>query len=181
MTTPPSHSSFKTLQSTRSINDVCEIQRQLMQQQAPLRFRMTVSPESLTAGGQRPIDSSASVYGNLPVVERFSKLTRDKSRTTLQTPGLGIPTTPSQTTGPLLSASEIQVSSMARPLPSGIDARCGRFVVDPRTFEVLAPRAMFDAHHLPHYPSSTRSEQRSHWNQCQDKFVSDLKKAGSVN
>jgi hypothetical protein len=164
---------MKVLESTRSINDACEVKRQLLQQQAPLRFRTTISPQTLSNGA--PIDSTIKVYAERPIIERFAKLTRDKARVNLDVGGLGIPTLPSLTTGPLLLNDDVDSLSGIRPHPESIRGKCGRFLIQGRVEAVAPTKAMFYAPNLPNFPSSTRADQRSYWSGCQDNFVKELK------
>jgi hypothetical protein len=162
------------LQSTRSINDACEVQRQLLQQQAPLRFVTAVALRALVDGV--PLDGTTKVYAELPIASPYfhGKLTRDRSRVNARVGGLGIATMPPQMSGPLLSTDDVDTLSRMRPRPcEGPCAPCGRIVAGAR-FEALAPcRALVDEFHV--YPSSTRAEQREHWAGCQSKFTAELK------
>lgn len=165
-------------QSTRTNSDACEVRRQALQQEAPLKFRTTVPPSSVA--GITPVDSTI-VYAERPVYDRYAlgvgKLTHDRSRDNLQVRGLGIPTLPSQVSGPLLNAAEIDQE--IRSHPQGVVNACGRFVVDPRTFEVLAPKALIDVPNLPAFPASTRADQRDHWIGCEATFQKEIKGYGA--
>lgn len=167
---------MRVLESTRSLNDACEIKRQLIQQEAPLRFRLDLSPVDIDPDGA-PIDSTTRVYRELTIPSPFfqGQITHDKSRINLNVPGLGIPTIPSQRTGPLLAADDVGTLSRLVSHPANINNTCGRFTTASR-FEALVPdRAFFNVPDLPVFPLSTRSDQRQHWSGCQDTFTRDLK------
>jgi len=166
---------MRVLESTRTLNDACEVKRQLLQQQAPLRFRLAVPPTSLADG--TPLDSSTRVYAERPIISPYfhGQITHDRTRDNLQVNGLGIPTMPSQQRGPLVTREDMQTLSGLYAQPAEVNNTCGRFTVDSR-FEVVEPtRAFFHVPHLPEYPASTRAEQRQHWFGCQANFVTDLK------
>lgn len=166
---------MKFLESTRALNDACEVKRQLLQIEAPLRFRLAVPPTALADG--TPLDSTTRVYAERPIISPYfqGKITHDRTRDNLQKEGLGIPTLPSQVSGPLLKQDELDILNHMRSHPSGVNTTCGRFTVDPRWEAVEPTRAMFYVPHLPEYPTSTRAEQRQHWFGCQDNFVNDLR------
>lgn len=166
------------LASTRTLNDACEVKRRLIQETAPLRFVMGVSPDMYVVGGREtPADSTIKVYANRPITNPTfqGKLTHDRSRQSLHVPELGILTVPGQTSGPLLAADGIERLSGLRSHPANITNVCGRPTIAAQ-FEVLPPtRALIHADHLPQYPMSTRADQRQHWSCCQSKFVHELK------
>jgi hypothetical protein len=166
---------MKILESTRTINDACEVKRQLLQQEAPLRFRMAVPPTALADG--TPLDSSTRVYAERPIINPYfhGQLTRDRARINVQKEGFGIPTLPGTTTGPLLAPDTFESLTQMRSHPGEIVNTCGRFTMEPR-WEAVEPRkALLDIPNLPEYPSSTRAEHRQHWSGCQNNFVRELK------
>lgn len=169
---------MQVLASTRTLNDACEVKRRLLQETAPLRFVMGVSPEMFVVGGREaPVDSTVKVYANRPITNPTFQgaLTHDRSRQSLRVPGLGILTVPGQTSGPLLATDDLARLSGLRSHPANINNVCGRPTIAAQ-FEALPPtRALMHAEHLPQYPMSTRADQRQHWSCCQSKFVSELK------
>lgn len=167
---------MRVLESTRSLNDACEIKRQLIQQEAPLRFRLALSPSDIDPEGA-PIDSTARVYRELTVPSPFfqGQITHDKSRINLHVPGLGIPTIPSQITGPLLAEEDVRTLGCLISHPAHVNNTCGRFTTESRVEALVPERAFFNVPDLPLFPLSTRSDQRQYWAGCQDKFTRDLK------
>jgi hypothetical protein len=168
------------LASTRTLNDACEVKRRLIQESAPLRFVMGVSPDMYVIGGRdAPVDSSIKVYANRPITNPTfqGKLTHDRSRQSLHVPELGILTVPGQTSGRLLASEDLARLSDLRAHPANITNICGRPTIAAQ-FEALPPtRALMHAEHLPQYPMSTRADQRQHWSCCQSTFVRELKAA----
>jgi hypothetical protein len=165
-----------TLQNTRSINDACEIQKQIVQQGAPLRFITSISPAALADG--TPLDGTTNVYNNLQIYDPFfasGKLTHERTRMNVQVRGMGILTSPNQTSGQLLYGNDVDMLTSLRPNQAEISNTCGRFTIGPYIEAVTPSLAIPQIDDMPWAPKSSRVDQRNYWSGCQDNFIKELK------